>query len=305
LFSIYSVYLARYDAVAASENGRVAGLVGHVTDAGGILSIALPFLVGMLIAGSRKWLTAAALATVGSALVLTGSVSGYLSGTGAVLITVWLSRRSLRLSAFAAVGAVIAGAAYFASRLQVESNLGISIFSRLEATTSGRYDTLASRQDTWMYAIERLVVQPLVGVGLDGASGVTVGELAVHNTWLLLWWQGGLLTLGGVVVFVAHVWSRAHLIPASDAWATSMKGSATAALMFSMTSPLAAQRYLWLPAILLLALAHERRSGAHFADQSGRWAYEAHLRARRGGPRSDRSLPVQSDVTPVRATKSR
>jgi O-antigen ligase len=130
--------------------------------------------------------------------------------------------------------------------------------ARIQATTSGRYDTAAYRLDVARLAFDEIAKQPIWGTGLDHDSGMLTSEIAgslqVHNILLLAWLQGGLVFLVGILGILAlatkAAWSRSLVAPRLH---VAMAGAAVSAIAFAMTSPILFQRYLWLPVDLVLA----------------------------------------------------
>lgn len=233
------------------EAGRMLGLARHPTDAGGMLSIALPAALGLTILAParRKVLWVGASGLIGVGMVLAASVSAFIAATVGVVALALGLRASGRVLVGTAIGSVLV--TYYATSQQVQG-LALSPSERLTATTSGQYDTASTRLDTIQFAWDRVWESPVVGRGLDGSSGETVLQLATHNTPLLLWFQGGLLMLFGVGVFLAYVTRHALKGPCANHRAI-LASSFVAALTFSLTSPLLVQRYLWFPALLLLS----------------------------------------------------
>lgn len=256
-FAAVSIYQSIYMSTLFGS-GRIPGLAEHVTDAGGILSIAIPTLLGAAVAvGSTRLRIAAlvGLALTGIALVLSGSVSGFIVAGAGLLAVGIVQRRRLRILPVLTGLGLAWIALLAATNLQANHGLGISALSRIQSTTSGRYDTLSFRLATDEYAVGQIFHQPFVGRGLDHMSGLTVMDLQTHNMLLLAWFQGGLLFLIGLLIFTWGPARQAFRASRAEPLEQLMALAFFAASAFAMTSPLLSQRYIWFPAVMLIALA--------------------------------------------------
>lgn len=233
--------------------GRVTGLTDHPSDAGALLSAAIPVLMAFAIGcrGRAFWLGGGVLA--GMALLLSGSVSGFAAAVVGGLVVGWRLRIALRVVVLGVVGAVVAlylSASYL-------DRLGLSPLERFRSTTSGPDATASIRAETWRTGWEWIQHDPIVGRGLDVASGITTagGGEPVHNIVLLLWAQGGLAMLAGILLTIRigrkAVFGR-NL--SRDVLKSALAGSLVSVFVFAMTSPATAQRYIWIPFALALAL---------------------------------------------------
>lgn len=247
---------------ALLQDGRAAGLTQHVNDQGAVLGAAVPIAFGLWLRrrrGTSDPMMLLSLAGILIGLVSSGSVSGMLAGS--VGVSVLLARgRSVRTVIKSAL--VIVVSYYVGVRLLNHSAL--SPLGRLRLTTSSAalygQNTSASRVETWQLAWHQILHNPFVGRGLDARSGMldlpsvdgfTTTSLQTHNFILLAWYQGGLLTVIGVMTAVVYAfrqcWRRTNNLLAEVAFA-----SFSASFVFALTGPVLFDRFFWFPAMLLL-----------------------------------------------------
>jgi hypothetical protein len=255
LVSLVQTRVPSFLSAGLEANGRIMGLAGHPTDAGGVLCIGVVTLVGLW-PRDRRWFVVwlAAIAVTGIGLVLSGSVSGFIAVALGLLVLFFRMRQGLGARALTVL-AVTFGT-FVAVRLVTSGVVGgVSPAARISSTTSGQYDTLSARIQTYHNGWQGILHDPLLGKGMDPKSGIVVQpDLDVHNMFLLAWYQGGILMLAGLVIFIVYA-MRSGIRPGlghNRLVSALFAGSATA-LAFAMTSPLVVQRYLWAPLVLLLA----------------------------------------------------
>lgn len=260
--------------LTGNHQSRAAGLAGHVNDQGGQLAVAVAFTIALLITAVGRQrlplLLLAATCTVG--LVLCGSVTGMSSALLAVVFL--LLRAHVRPSRLLQAGALAVAGLLVAGRLQSRLT-GRGPLDRLRSATGGNGDvsTLEIRLRTLRFAWAAVQDSPIVGRGLDAASGGTYdGVTLTHNIVLLYWFQGGLpLALALLVTLVSalpYVLARSASDPSLQEAAA---GGAVAARVYAQTAPVMYQRYFWLPLVLLLVMADSPSrapSGAHAGTPS-------------------------------------
>lgn len=239
---------------------RAAGLAGHVNDQGGTLAVALVLAVGFWLASDDRWVRlvlGCSLPLTAGGLIFSGSVSGMLSAAFGLLVLVGFQPRRGRLRGYLLVTASILSF-YILSLIQ-QSASGISPLTRLISASgeNGDISTIAIRLQTDELAWQAIVRSPLVGAGLDLRSGAIVNHVtAVHNIFLLYWFQGGLLLLVALLVVLS-----AWIVMLRRAPAGSMKTAIMAAvgsmLTYALTAPVLFERFFWLPFILITGLASQ------------------------------------------------
>jgi O-antigen ligase len=239
------------------------GLTQHVNDLGGLTAIALVPAVMLAtrpnLAQGWRALRIVVMGLVVAGLILSGSVTGFVSAAvGLALWFLFLGRRGrilLALGVVAVVAVAVAG-------LQLTSH-GRSPLQRLEqvtATNGSEAGTFATRIALDEQAIQVVEHNPLVGVGLDAADARDrIGNFA-HNMLLGAWMGAGLLGIFGIVLALAAVASvglravRAASDQEERILARALAIAFVVFLVFGMAVPLLYQRYAWMPAALLVAL---------------------------------------------------
>ncbi|MCZ2846587.1 O-antigen ligase family protein [Modestobacter sp. VKM Ac-2978] len=248
--------------LVGGDGQRAPGLADHVNDQGAQLAIAIAIGIALLLnrGSARQPIVAALAALCGIGLVLSGSVTGMASAVVAALVVLFRARIRLRTILVGAAGAGLA--LYIAVRIQGALTGGDPL-ARLASATgrNGDISTLEIRLRTWQSAWQRILESPFVGSGLDIISGGTYdGVTQAHNIFLLYWYQGGLLLLVALLVALTPavrtmLYRRLPEAPMHEA----AVGGAVAALAYAQTAPIMFQRYFWLPLVLLLVLADQRR----------------------------------------------
>ncbi len=99
------------------------------------------------------------------------------------------------------------------SIIKSTQNLTYQQIQRLEQIrklASGEFnsETTTHRSDLWAEAIELISAKPITGYGLSGFSHLPQGRLGPHNTYLLLWGEGGLLAIIAFIIYISSVYYR-------------------------------------------------------------------------------------------------
>lgn len=248
IFDFYKIY-----ALTRGLNIRSIGLSDHITNAAGVLGIGLCSALAIFQSTKQRILPIFLIGTIGLALIFTGSVSGLLSVTIAIL----LSKNTK--SSFNFKGKILSltfflVAVYFIQRYEIYDVIG-----RIQSATSGRYNTLNTRElniTAGIHGIFSSVAIFFFGTGLGGETGFvldsTGGFFQVHNSLIQAWYQGGILTVIGIFI----VWVRPILQSGDSSKFSANQAfqmSATCAVIFGMTSPIMNQRYIWIPILCLIA----------------------------------------------------
>lgn len=257
--------------------GRMTGTAQHVNDLGGSTAVALPAAVGLAFYGAAGSPTrllgvvSTLLITVG--LVLSGSITGLLAAAVGIMVAALLGRRKLSFGIAATVIALAIFVIWNVSTAEDAASLSERISS-----VSGRSGTAAARFDGFELAWGRIAENPFVGVGFGPDSLLPGGEVSdlIHNAFLNTWYQGGLLSLLGLILISLSV-LRAGIEAAVAAetagervLAGSLVGSFAVYLTFGLGQPTLYVRYGWVPVALLLALrtVQRRREDAVHPEQA-------------------------------------
>lgn len=249
--------------------GRYGGLTGHVSDQGGVTSIAMIALVAVLIVGTKRQRLLAGLSTPFAlgGLVLSGSVSGMLAlavGGAVMLFTGVMRFRYVLLSLAVGVPSL-----WIALDIQARSSsVALDPIERIlltlgETESATGVSSTASRFDTYGIAIERWIDAGFAGNGLDPASSIVVGLYPAHNILIGAAFQGGTLLLIALTWAIIRPFTGRWIRPRVDRASGALLAVGLAAVVFSMTAPSLFNRYFWIPlAVMWGARALHRRGGA-------------------------------------------
>jgi hypothetical protein len=234
--------------------GRAPGLTQDVNDQGGALASAFPMAVGALVyqLNSRRLLNVIVVIFIAIGLVFSGSVTGMISAVAGAVVLALRGRSASRIISGLAVVVVafVVGEHFLGSG----SLSPLQRFNQATGTSpiSGP-GSLSARLQTWSFAWKGIVQDPIVGRGLDQASGTTQNGFETHNMILLVWWGGGLCTLLGLVaaagLALREGWSRSNQALKEITFA-----SFIAAITYAMTGPVLFDRFFWFPALMILVV---------------------------------------------------
>lgn len=242
--------------------GRQRGFADHVNDLGGSSGIAWAAALYFATQAKRglikRILGYLPLLLTGIGAILSGTVSGFLVIGAATLLWFSLIGFSRKLIIIGIVGAVGLSAL---TAYQINNNLPTPI-QRITETTNvdNQHSSVASRLETYKQAVERVKENPFIGVGFDKESKVTTNGFEPHNMFLGVLYKGGLLSLAGILIIVLVCFKCGiNLVKNAttrDSYILRMTVFITfiSSLVFSMTAPALYQRYIWIPAALLVAL---------------------------------------------------
>ena len=248
-FSAYIIYdrLKSFGLSTSITNARESGLAEHVTDAGGICTISVISCLVFISQERRllKWFTTFVCIF---ALVLTGSLSGYIATLIGFLVFIF--RENVHIVSKR-------DKVYFLSVVVFIFILNeiFEISGRISHATNGRYDTASSRVENWKLAINsssESLSTFLFGNGLHPKDTVllsSTGELlAPHNIILECLSAGGIMFAIGIFMFLLQILIGTMRIRLNYDFLPLLAAS----FMFAMTSPLMYSRYIWLPFLLAL-----------------------------------------------------
>lgn len=281
--------------------GRMTGLTRHPNELGVLCGIAFPFPLCLAVTARRRTRQAFSIAV--ALLALLGIVlSGSMTGAAALLCSgasYWIlttKKARFRTTVLALIGGVaVAGAT--AAFSGSGANTVVKRLDAFLASSAGKY-TLEQRligdRNAW-FGIER---EPLLGHGYHSRVATLGGEIAVHNTELRAWYDGGLFTLvgmltvlGGAAVTIARALRTVGAAAqAADRAYVAAAASAFVALVVAMqVSPVLYQRSAWAPAALAFAVASVVRR----------------KRGRPSGSRGWEIVPQDSDSSAVESFRER
>lgn len=242
---------------------RYMGLNGQPNGQAGMLAVAFTIAVAAIGYGVKlrfKWMLAL-LCMAG--IMLSASITGLIAATlGIVFVLLRLGKvRTL----FGAAFAIGAGIGLYSMVTAAIPGLVTPLDRISSATGQTGISTLDLRLLTIDYAIDAIKSNPLSGVGFGhGAEGTYDGRTAVHNMEVLAWYQGGPFMLLAIVLAVAFFlrvgWKRSDF-PHQEL----LFSAFVVALFFAQTGPTLFDRFLWVPAALMI-VARQLRAEAGSED---------------------------------------
>jgi hypothetical protein len=243
--------------------GRATGLAKHPDDTGSLLALGLVFAVGLALHPLvRRWrlLYIGCAAVIGMGLICTGSVSGMITGAVGSIVAMVLCGISPKQIFTVAIVAVVAYVG--ATSIQGHSGKSLNPIARFEAATgpeSGGSNSVSPRIGTWKGAWHGIVNSPILGHGLDVASGVTytdpynnVAE-ETHDFILMGWYQGGFLFLFGELLCIAEGIRRMFIGGRRHPTRSILFAGAVTVIAFALQAPMMFDRYFWFPFVLATA----------------------------------------------------
>jgi O-antigen ligase len=265
--------------------GRMTGTAQHVSDLGGSAAVALPVAAALALhrhVDRRVRLVGAIGAClIVTALLLSGSVGGMIAAVAGVAVAACAARRTL---SFLLVAALMAVAGAVASHLQMAERAASGTLLARIGSVTGSSGTFGERVNVYRAAWSHIANHLFVGVGFGfdpRAADAALPDL-VHNAFLSVWYQGGLIAVVGLLIMSLSAF-RSALAEAAAATGddrllgASLAGAFASYLVFGLGEPTLYVRYGWTPAALALALRAERlrsdrrpeRARARCRDGSG------------------------------------
>ena len=254
---------ALYQFVVLGES-RAGGPIADPNDFAYVMACVLPFSAHLLVTErSRRWLWAMCFLILCAAVLATLS-RGALVGLAALAVWATVTRRvalgGVLLGAAALLGVVAVAFAVWAPQLQ----------DRLAGTGKVADANVASRQALWDGALRMTADRPLLGVG-PGRFGVEapayvrnspldIENPVVHNSYLQMLAETGVLGLAAFLAFLASAWrllagARARAVSKDDADDRRLATAMQASMVVALASGFFLSAQLTTPFWLLGALA--------------------------------------------------
>lgn len=202
-FAYYFYYGGDYDKLTqlfthrfVTGAGRVGSFVGNPNYHAALIACTLPFLY--YFTAKRwvpRWLAAVTLGVLVTALVYTASNTGLAAAVLVTIIFIAAGRIRLRPAYFAAAAVAVLG--FIVSGAPLPRAFEARVAPALATGNIEEAGTFLGRADlikeAWDIADETL----LLGLGVDQYREVSRDRIPVHNSYLLLWTEGGFPALIG------------------------------------------------------------------------------------------------------------
>lgn len=225
---------------------------------GACLAMALPFVVYLR---AKHWLRGWQALLAGTVLVaglfLAASVSALVSAVVGLMAMVFVSgnRVPARVMTFGA----IAIAAWLALGLPLPQAFGSRVAPAIDSGNIGAAGTFTGRFELIREAWRMVGDTMFVGLGVDQFRVVSRAGAPVHNMYLLLWTEGGLLALFGWLLLLVLLVAAAALIYRRDRVTAALALAVVAAFVVGSTGSPHMYARLWLvPVMLAMAFVFDR-----------------------------------------------
>ncbi|WP_342642046.1 O-antigen ligase family protein [Rhodoligotrophos ferricapiens] len=205
LHGIYVVEIvAKTNTVFVSGSGRLQGFVERENECGSLIALTVPMILCMTAMGAMRPVIALALVPLMAyGIMLTGSntaLYAMLAGVGIVFVATLTLRRLILGAAILPLLwlAVLSPSVqpYLPATFQKRVLTGLSTGDLANAGTFA--DRMALNEEAFRLAGDAL----LMGYGADQYREISAWHAPVHNLYLLMWSEGGLIALGGFVLML-------------------------------------------------------------------------------------------------------
>lgn len=203
-FGAYVVhYVPEPDLRLVSASGRLRSLVERENAAAALGSIAIVLLLNLTLHGKFRRITAALVMPVLLyGVILTGSNTGLIMTAFGITVTALFSG-----SARVVVGFILAAATAVAAVIFAGDIILPEIFQErvLAALTTGDLNQAGTFEDRYLLILEAMETARdtlVVGLGADQYRTISAFGAPVHNSYLLLLTEGGLISLFGLVLLL-------------------------------------------------------------------------------------------------------
>lgn len=206
---------------------RLGAFMGDANWNAAAITFAIPFVIFLRLRRAiSSFVLVLLLLVLAIALVLTASVTGLFSCTLSLLIFAFVGRVRPSTRSLVIV-ALLLGLA-FASGYGLPRAFSNRVAPALESGDVEQAGTFTARMDLMREAWGVVEHTSLVGLGVDQYRKISAHGAPVHNIYMLLWAEGGLLSLMG--------WLTLMIILAVTAWLAEVRDRLAAALGFSVLS---------------------------------------------------------------------
>ncbi len=228
---------------------------------GAVLAMAIP-VVFFLRAKERigDLLAIVWLGVLGLGVLLTASFTAFVGGAAAVVMFIAVGgiRFRPRTWVMLAAALILAIAIFFETGAELPQTFVARVGNAITNRDISEAGTFEGRMDLIREAWGLVKQHMVVGLGADQYRVVSVYSAPVHNMYLLLWAEGGLISMFGWTLMVAVMFAIGIKAYGRDRLATALTlSTATTFLIASTASPHMYARLWSVPVILALAVSIE------------------------------------------------
>ena len=204
----YGIYLIDVDGQTntnfVSGNGRLLSFVERANECAALIALTIPLLLWLSGMGCiHRFVTWAFLLTFVYGIMLTGSNTGLLVALLGICVFFLgtVSWKRFMLGIFGAIGSVAIIGTW--GQLFLPQVFLDRVFAAYQSGELSKAGTFSDRLDLIFEALRISDHTTLIGLGVDQYREVSEWGAPVHNTYLLILAEGGLLALIGLVVIIA------------------------------------------------------------------------------------------------------
>ncbi|KSV75232.1 hypothetical protein N182_26170 [Sinorhizobium sp. GL2] len=257
---IYLIHIdGRTNTNFVSGNGRFSGLMERENECAAVIALAVPILL-LLITTKRinRVFAIFALLILIYGILLTGSNTGLIALVFGMTVFTIVGVNWKRLAVNAALLAGLILAVGTSARDHLPAAFQKRVLGALESGDIGQAGTFDHRVDLIYEAMNMTDSTLLLGVGADQYRIVSAIHQPVHNLYLLLWTEGGLISAIGLLVLLLSTFGPALVvarIPGGRPFAGCIVASVSVLLFVANAVPHAYSRFWPFPLVLPVALA--------------------------------------------------
>lgn len=229
---------------------RLGAFLGQANWNGAMIAMVLPFVLYMAMEKLISPIVAVIAGGVfGLGLLLSASFTAFVSAL--IVLVIFLLMSGIKNALRAAAVATTALGILLASGFQLPPAFQTRVAGALESGDIDQAGTYTDRMDlireAWSMADDRM----LIGVGVDQYREISQYHAPVHNMYLLLWVEGGLMALTGWLFLMTIFAIGIVRVYRYDPQACALGGSVfTVFMIFTMASPHMYARVWLVPLVL-------------------------------------------------------
>jgi hypothetical protein len=203
LHGIYLIYVdGEKNTTFVSGSGRFTGFIERENECAAVIALSVPLLLVLCLTRRLPKFAYLGLPIMGLGVMLTGSNTGlasfvYAVGVFCLVAFGWKRLFLIGVTAMAAITAID----YWA-RDYLPAAFQRRVLGALESGDIGEAGTFDHRYELIQEAIGRADNILFLGIGADQYHSARFFEQPVHNLYLLLWTEGGVLCMAGFILMI-------------------------------------------------------------------------------------------------------
>lgn len=242
-----------------SGNMRLGSMAGEANSNGAAVAFAFPMLIYVMRRRLIPWIASlACLVLLGWGLMLTASFSGFAATLLTVLICLLLLGGFAYAFRLGLVGG-IAVALFLASGASLPHTFQQRVGSALETGDISKAGTFLGRsqliEEAWTFAEQNSVI----GMGVDRYRQLSAYDNPVHNLYLLIWNEGGIIAFAGLILLLTLLALMAAGGPPDRERKAPTVAVLVVFLIYTTSYPHMYSRMWIMPVMVMLALLHGPR----------------------------------------------